>query len=418
MEGLVPTLLPLIAPYVPALLLRDVLDHPHLLAEPISKRFPAAILFADVSGFTSLTEALSQESAEGVEELTRLLNVYLGRMIVLIEAEGGQVVKFGGDSVTGLFSGEPLDRSTRRAKQAADRMQAIMAEFVDLLTSIGPVSLGLKIGLGAGEAVTVRVGDASHRRYEYFVAGSALEQALRAEGQAVANETRLSAEAHAVICPDGLRSLPAVPIGYSAIRDARAVEDSLLCYLPRPIRGWLQQGLHDWAAVLHPMSVLFLGVRGLDYDLLESSAQLAALYSMALEIIYRYEGTLARLSADDKGTVMLVLFGAPPFAHEDDPARAVRCALDVQSALAEQNDQWLDLAIGVATGRVYAGPVGGDTRREYTVMGNAVNLAARLAQGADAGEIHCDYATFSRARGTCRFTSVAAMRIRGRAGRT
>jgi len=70
----------------------------------------------------------------------------------------------------------------------------------------------------------------------------------------------------------------------------------------------------------------------------------------------------------------------------------------------------------VTTGRVFAGPVGSETRREYTVMGNSVNLAARLMGVAGAGQIRCDYDTYHGARDRLAFELLPSIRVKGKAG--
>jgi class 3 adenylate cyclase len=96
--------------------------------------------------------------------------------------------------------------------------------------------------------------------------------------------------------------------------------------------------------------------------------------------IYRYEGTIAQLVGDG----LWAFFGAP-VAHEDDPARAVRAALDLLDAAREyaaevRQRHGVEFAVRAClnTGPVVVGPVGEDLRYEYTAMGGAVNLAARL----------------------------------------
>ncbi|RMF33686.1 MAG: adenylate/guanylate cyclase domain-containing protein, partial [Chloroflexi bacterium] len=179
--------LQILAAYVPPAVARAALHYrgTALPQTPHVERFPAAILFADISGFTPLTEALVQKGPEGVEEITHLLNRYFSRMIAIGEAEGGEVVQFSGDAVTVLFPAGPegLGVATRRAWQAAEAMQTAMGEFAALETSIGPIALGMKIGIGAGEVLTARVGGV-HARWEYVVAGDPLRQAAQAERQA------------------------------------------------------------------------------------------------------------------------------------------------------------------------------------------------------------------------------------------
>ena len=105
--------------------------------------------------------------------------------------------------------------------------------------------------------------------------------------------------------------------------------------------------------------------------------------------IYRYEGTVARLMGD----AILAFFGAP-IAHEDDPQRAVLAGLDIVEGIrayqAEVKTKWnLDFGVrvGINTGLVVVGEVGSDLRVEYTAMGDAINLAARMEQTAQTGTV-------------------------------
>jgi len=122
------------------------------------------------------------------------------------------------------------------------------------------------------------------------------------------------------------------------------------------------------------------------------------------QVIERYGGVVNKIDLYDHGDKLMALFGAP-VAHEDDAERAVRAALDMQRALEDERGRqgegetlphsptpplphslhWRQ-RIGVSTGMVFAGHVGSATRREYTVMGDEVNLAARLMSAAQDGE--------------------------------
>lgn len=374
----------------------------------------AAVLFADVSGFTPLTEALGQKGSEGPEELTRLLNRYFSWMIAFIEAEGGEVVKFGGDALTVVFPAvdEPLGPATRRAVQAAETMRTSMDEFGILESSVGLVSLKMKFGVGAGEVLTSQVGGIFDR-WEYIIAGDALRQATQAENRAGQGEIVLSPEAQAVVIPQALPPRPLLAPDWERVQNPNQVQHLLRYYIPGPVRSWLAGELHDWLATLRPMSVMFASIKGLDYSQPNTVDTLQNFLRRMQEVIYHYWGTLTRLTVDDKGTVLLILFGAPPHSHEDDSERALRCALDLQ-ALARENRQ--QLAIGVTAGRVFAGPVGSNTRREYTVMGDAVNLAARLMVSAGAGRICCNYEAYRNTQAKIAFESLPPIEVKGKVG--
>ncbi len=107
------------------------------------------------------------------------------------------------------------------------------------------------------------------------------------------------------------------------------------------------------------------------------------------QAVFRYEGTIAQLQGD----AMVAFFGAP-IAHEDDPDRAVRAALEMVTATDEFARQLkathgIDFRIraGINSGPVVVGNVGTDLRYEYTALGDAMNVAARMQASADPGSV-------------------------------
>lgn len=108
------------------------------------------------------------------------------------------------------------------------------------------------------------------------------------------------------------------------------------------------------------------------------------------EIVERYGGTVDKIIGD----CVMAVFGAP-VAHEDDPERAVRAALDMQACVTENQDRFagLTLCVGMLTGEAMWSPVGSDGR--YTVLGDTVNTAARLQGAAGKGEIYIGLATYN-----------------------
>lgn len=113
-------------------------------------------------------------------------------------------------------------------------------------------------------------------------------------------------------------------------------------------------------------------------------------FDFLIEPVYRYEGTLARLMGD----AVLAFFGAP-ITHEDDPERACRAALEIVKGARhyaarmeqERGIEGFNVRVGINTGLVVVGQVGSDLRVEYTAMGDAVNLAARMEAAAEPGTI-------------------------------
>ena len=131
--------------------------------------------------------------------------------------------------------------------------------------------------------------------------------------------------------------------------------------------------------------------------------------------VNRYEGTVARLMGD----AILAFFGAPN-AHEDDPERAILAGLDIVNSIGPfrdeiQQDYGLDfnVRVGINTGPVVVGDVGSEMGGEYTAMGDAVNLAARMEQTATPGTVQVAGDTHRYAAPLFDFESLGGIEVKG-----
>ncbi len=135
-----------------------------------------------------------------------------------------------------------------------------------------------------------------------------------------------------------------------------------------------------------------------------------------IQPVYRYEGTVARLQGDG----LLAFFGAP-IAHEDDPQRAVLAGLDIVKASRrygeEVKNRWgldFDVRVGINTGLVVVGAVGSDLRVEYTALGDAINMAARMEQTAQPGTVQIAEPTYKLIAPLFNFEVIEGLEIKGR----
>jgi class 3 adenylate cyclase/tetratricopeptide (TPR) repeat protein len=412
------------ASYVPALVARRFADRREPLVEPESERFPAAVLFADISGFTALTERLAGTGPNGVEELTELLNDCFGELVELVGAHGGEVAKFAGDALLAIW---PADDDDSGVTAWAARCGLDMQQSLHGREFAAGAQLSVRIAVGLGQVSVAHLGGV-RGRWELVVGGPAVVQACAVEQLARPGDVVLSPEAYDLVGAISTGEQVRLDAGGSpALRLAsirpptsatplvgragpvEAAGPALRGYVPAAVTARLAAGQSAWISELRPVTVLFLRLPGLDDISLETLEQAQQLVGAVQEALYEYEGSVNKLSVDDKGATLVAAFGLPPVAHEDDPVRAVRAALGIQARLQSRG---LRPALGLATGRVFCGSVGSSQRREYTMIGGVVNLAARLMQAAD-DEVVCDAATQQATEAKLAFEALPPRRLKG-----
>src|SRR5574339_325269 len=166
----------LLASYVPKLIQNRVIADPSPIESPVAEEFQAAILFADISGFTVLTEQLAERGPVGVETLARILNEYFGQLIDIIHDYGGDVVKFAGDAVIAVWpivaddvaaGGTGTIHTISRADQWQWTMRAAECAVAvrDRLSNykVESESLYLKLAVSTGNILAAHVGGVFNR---------------------------------------------------------------------------------------------------------------------------------------------------------------------------------------------------------------------------------------------------------------
>ena len=351
------------------------------------RRFPAAALVADIAGFTPLAEALASQGRDGVEQLAGLLDELFGGIVREVERHGGVAGRFGGDAVSAFFPAP--DGDLQRARGAAVRCAQAIREARRTVREPSGHRVTLRLGVGAGEARALVLGD-HEARLDYVLTGSALLAAF-------ASQARARPGAVVVDSPRACAGPPLVR------QRPLTVDDALVARFLHP--GFalrVQAGLGAFIAEHRRVSVAFVSL-GASLRVEDLQARVAALSREIADL----DGHLHQLELADKGAVAIAVFGAP-VSHEDDSERV---ALLAQAA----GEIAPDARAGAATGRVFCCELGSSGRREYTLTGDTMNLAARLLALARPGEALVDEATAMGARSAIAGGRVRIVRIKGKA---
>ena len=372
-----------------------------------------AALFADISGFTPLTEALvgALGARRGAEELTLWLNKIYDALINEVEGYRGSVMSFSGDAVTCWFDDreedDPAQRheglTSLRATACALEMQRAMQQFTRVdVPGAGTVSLAIKIVVTTGPARRFLIGDPSIQFVD-VLAGETLYRL--ADGEHLAERGEVLIDQPTVTALDeqvdvlewredpvsnerfavAMKLKTSVEIGpWPAMSSDALSDDQIRPWLLPPVYERLMSGMGDFLTELRPTVALFLRFSGIDYDSDSEAHTKLNIYIQAVQgILARYDSYMLQLTIGDKGSSFYVSFGAP-LAYEDDAIRAVAAALELRDL---RMDFITGVQIGVSQGRTRTGAYGGTHRRTYGALGDDVNMAARLMQNAPPGQV-------------------------------
>jgi adenylate cyclase len=368
------------------------------LGTSLPDRTSGSALFADISGFTALTENLQRAygARRGSEELSKHLEIVYSALIMEIEKFGGSVISFAGDSMLCWFD-DANGSAAPRATACAFAMQERMKSFEAIRVGDSLASLTLKVAVASGSARRFRVGNPEIKIWD-VLAGETVTRASTAERHAQKREVILD-EASVNVLGNSLmiqewrtdeETQERFAVGLQFNRTNTSVSLPPILRMPpaNDLRSWIhyplfereQYGQGAFLTEFRPCVALFLRFGGIDYNSDSAETELDAFIHEMQSVISRHKGTVIDIIIGDKGSYAYASFGALS-AHEDDSTRAVKAALELMTASSMQ------LQMGITQGLMHVGPYGGTTRKQFGALGDDVNLAARLMTIAKVGEI-------------------------------
>ena len=410
----------------------------------LPERAEGAALFADISGFTSITRKMiaTHGARRGPEEMAGLLNALFEQLVAPVQAYRGSVIGFSGDAISCWFDQGAGDR--RSPPWAIARALASALEMHDAIArtnrqyAAGQFDLGIKVAVAAGSVRRCLVGDPRSQQIDVMI-GRPVDEMAQGESLAARGDTIAPLSALAPIA----NRLQTAPVRRNPDADTDSANERfvrILSYGDRPaadpwpgftasqlnaleelasawvlpsVRERISAGVSDYLAEIRPTSALFMQFAGIDYDRDEDAARkLDAVVRWAQSVFTRHEGVLLHVTVGEKGSYVNGTFGAP-IAHDNDAGQAIAAAMELAGTRPADLGFLTDVSIGVSRGTLFTGAIGSASRRVYGTSGSSANLAARLMQSAPADTVWCDAGAHRSAGRKWRFDACAPIALRG-----
>merc|ERR1719233_1401667 len=290
---------------------------------PMSVSMKTVVLFADISGFTVMTKALSLKGPRGAEQIVKNLNTYLEQVVKEIICAGGDIIKFAGDAIIAIWppklrstlaeQDKLLKKNAWSACRCALAIQQNIGTFI-----IDQVTLRIKLGIGCGDAMMLHLGGVL-TRMEAVGVGPAFTEAFGCEEECTAGDVVISKTANSLLRGvvevteprKGTKSsgnkllINCKPIRKHTLKMAvhsSTLMERLQCYIPSAIIPHLKANETKWARELRRTANLFMSI---DFKLSAFASQevldeetgtfimrLHNIIRTVQECVYKYQGSL------------------------------------------------------------------------------------------------------------------------------
>jgi len=374
------------ASFCPSFLLREISQQN--VTTPHTFFGKGACLIADISGFVKLCGRLSALGVNGIDGLRKCTNSYIGDLVDTVYRCGGDVVSFAGDAIICVFMANK-DAYGNLEEQDCCRNAIQCAEEIKNYSSN---DLNCHVAISYGELCFAILGG-YEKQWTYLINGDCLTELADALNDAASKEAVATA-----VCfekanfekgdvqfekVDGKSSIRVHEVcnDHDKSCDKNTRSDIVLIFaemssfVPPPVTASVAAGSFDSLSELRQVTTLFLK---LDSYCIEKNRDLLTLqpfYSGVQKLLADSGGFMRQFLVDDKGCVLIAIWGVPGTNHPNNCSRAIHCGVSIIKFCESIGHE---CSIGVTTGDAYCGTVGSEIRKDYVAMGDSVNLAARL----------------------------------------
>ncbi|XP_045694582.1 adenylate cyclase type 10 [Phyllostomus hastatus] len=401
-------------------------------ARPSVDYFDGVLMFVDISGFTAMTEKFSTAMYmdRGAEQLVEMLNHYISAIVEKVLLFGGDILKFAGDALLALWKVE--------RKQLKNIITVVVKCSLEIHQLFGAqesegLDVRVKIGLAAGHITMLVFGDET--RNFFLVTGQAVDDVRLAQNMAQMNDVILSPNCWQ-LCDRNMIEIERIPdqravkvnflklpptfnfdeffmkcmmfMDYYPSGDHKnllrlacmlesdpQLELSLQKYLMESILKQIDdKQLRGYLSELRPVTIVFVNLIFKDQNKAEVLGPAIQEASVHINSVVRFfRGQINKVFMFDKGCSFLCVFGFPGEKAPDEVAHALESAVDIHG-FCSQVHKIYTVSVGVTSGTVFCGIVGHSVRHEYTVIGQKVNIAARMMMYYP-GIVTCDSVTYN-----------------------
>ena len=332
---------------------------------PFSTNFWGVCLLADISDFTRLSGVYCARGKDGLDDLQKATSGYMGSLVNTIYSYGGDVIKFAGDALVCVF--KPEDSTPESYQKSC----AYALQCAWVLKDISTPELSLHVGISCGQICVGQLGGFENK-WECLISGSCLSDLSICLNDAPRKQVAITREVYEcltvipnrylVIDADQLFSKNYLVEGVCCITAFRLSstkstlsnysEDSTLlsqtaCYVPRPVTQALMGGSFNFLSELREVTTVFVKLNGYDHIQHEDLMSLQKYFYACQDILSESGGFLRQFLIDDKGCVLIALWGVPTATFHDDCRRALGATVRMRSKLL---DMKMQCSCGITSG--------------------------------------------------------------------
>lgn len=377
--------------------------------------FEGTVVYFDIVDFSNWVFSFIKDESKGVEEVNKILTEYYTRFINPIRRLGGTVYQFAGDSILVGFPNVENESSLENINRALSAISDFYIKIKYLNHEVmlkNSHEIKFRIGVSYGTYNEVIIGSDDHS-YQAVVIGNTIDEAIKAERLTNINRICISETVHDLKSFTNLKKVD--PQGYYILKDhifenidfEEVFNTSEMMKNPKffkRCKQYINKEVYKRAIsgykILHSehreITCLLIRFDGTDYknQIKESVNKLNSFYKLIQEEADRYGGVLLNPDLSDKGNVFIVVFGAPK-ALEKKENFALQLALKLKENYSTYG--FINkLYCGISTGRAYCGDFGSMVRKDYSIIGNVINIAARLMTHSEECGIYIDKRTKDR----------------------